>query len=77
LECDVDTSSTGDPLAHLSWRKASLSAADGNCVEAAWAGDRIAVRHSKDPMGPVLLYTADEWHAFLEGVKKGEFDDLG
>jgi hypothetical protein len=34
----------------------------------------IAVRDSKDPDGPVLLYTPREWDAFLDGVKRGEFD---
>jgi len=31
---------------------------------------------AKDPSGPVLVYTPDEWSAFLDGAKKGEFDDL-
>jgi hypothetical protein len=34
------------------------------------------MRDSKDPSGPVLTYTRIEWSAFLDGVKKGEFDDL-
>jgi hypothetical protein len=36
----------------------------------------VAVRDSKHPNGPVLTYTAAEWYAFLDGAKKGEFDDL-
>jgi hypothetical protein len=36
----------------------------------------IAVRDSKDPEGAILTYTAAEWRAFLDGAKKGEFDDL-
>jgi hypothetical protein len=36
----------------------------------------VAVRDSKDPDGPVLLYTRAEWRAFLHGAKAGEFDDL-
>jgi hypothetical protein len=36
----------------------------------------LAMRDSKDPDGPVLMYTPAEWHAFLDGVKKGEFDDI-
>jgi hypothetical protein len=33
-----------------------------------------AVRHSKDPDGPRLRFTASEWKAFIAGVKDGEFD---
>jgi hypothetical protein len=36
----------------------------------------IAVRDSKNRDGSVLFYTRLEWDAFLDGVKKGEFDDL-
>jgi hypothetical protein len=32
-----------------------------------------AVRHSKNPDGPKLIFTADEWAAFLQGVRNGEF----
>jgi hypothetical protein len=60
------------------WTKSSSSAANGNCVEvAAVPEDGVAVRHSKDPTGAVLRFTTAEWHAFLLGVKAGEFDHLG
>jgi hypothetical protein len=36
----------------------------------------VAMRDSKDPGGPVLVYTRAEWLAFLDGAKKGEFDGL-
>jgi hypothetical protein len=46
----------------------------GNCVEVApWAGG-VAVRDSKDPAGPALVFTALEWGAFLAGVREGQFD---
>jgi hypothetical protein len=32
-----------------------------------------AVRDSKDPASPVLTFTAQEWVAFVRGVKAGEF----
>jgi hypothetical protein len=60
----------------LDWRKAQLSVNNGACVELARANDMIAIRDSKDPAGPVLMYTPTEWHAFLHGAKNGEFDDL-
>ncbi|MFC0862912.1 DUF397 domain-containing protein [Sphaerimonospora cavernae] len=37
-------------------------------------GRLIAVRDSKDPDGPKLFFTSDEWSAFLQGVKADEFD---
>ena len=36
----------------------------------------IAVRNSRHPPGPALIYTRAEIEAFLSGVKNGEFDDL-
>lgn len=60
------------------WVKSSFSFANGNCVEVAdLPGGRIGVRHSKDVTGPVLRFTPDEWHAFLGGVRNGEFDRFG
>lgn len=58
------------------WRKAQCSVANGACVELAPAGELIAMRDSKNPDGPVLMYTKVELAAFLDGAKKGEFDDL-
>ncbi len=63
-------------LRGLAWRKASSSVGNGACVELAPIEGMVAVRDSKDPAGPVLRYTAAEWNAFLDGAKKGEFDDL-
>jgi hypothetical protein len=57
------------------WRKSSHSAPGGNCVELApLAGGGVAVRNSRDPEGPALVYTREELVAFLGGVKDGEFD---
>lgn len=65
------------PTSGLRWRKSSASNPTGNCVElAALAGGRIAVRNSRHPSGPVLVYTRAEIAAFLTGVRAGEFDDL-
>ncbi len=63
-------------LQGASWRKSSHSNGNGgnNCVEVATLGTTIAVRDSKDPNGPALLFTPDEWNAFLCGAKDGEFD---
>jgi hypothetical protein len=60
------------------WVKSSLSFANGNCVEvASLSGGAIGVRNSRDAEGSVLSFTSDEWHAFLGGVRNGEFDRFG
>ena len=57
------------------WVKSSLSFANGNCVEvASLPGGEIGVRNSRESEGEVLRFTSDEWHAFLGGVRNGEFD---
>ncbi|MEV6149784.1 DUF397 domain-containing protein [Nonomuraea sp. NPDC052129] len=46
-------------------------------VDKAQTVDRLfLMRDSKDPDGPVLSFTPDEWRAFTAGVKDGEFDEL-
>ena len=60
------------------WVKSSLSFSNGNCVEVASLPEgEIGVRNSRDSGGPVLRFTPDEWHAFLGGVRNGEFDSFG
>lgn len=60
--------------AGLEFRKSSFSADNGGCVEVAeLPGGGMAVRDSKSPERPPLLYTAEEWTAFLLGVVAGEF----
>jgi hypothetical protein len=59
------------------WRKSTSSNPSGNCVELAeLAGGMVAVRNSRQPSGPVLIYTRAEIAAFIQGVRRGEFDDL-
>jgi hypothetical protein len=70
----------GMPAADLvdaCWRKSSISNSQGTCVELArLTGGEYAVRNSRNPDGPALIYTHAEIAALIEGVKQGEFDDL-
>jgi hypothetical protein len=58
------------------WRKSSYSSSNGGqCVEVARnLPSVVAVRDSKTPEGPVLVFTPAEWHSFAAGVKIGQFD---
>ncbi|MEV0593152.1 DUF397 domain-containing protein [Nonomuraea cavernae] len=57
------------------WRKATASGDVGQCVEVATnLPGIVAVRDSKDPNGPALVFTPQEWKAFLHGAGRGEFD---
>jgi Domain of unknown function (DUF397) len=48
----------------------------GGCVEVGLRPDGpVVVRDSKDPERQAsLVFTAEEWAAFVAGVKNGEFD---
>jgi predicted secreted Zn-dependent protease len=60
-------------VGHLTWRKSNYTGANGNCVEVAQLPAVVAVRDSKDPGGPKLTFSPEEWRAFVAGVKAGEF----
>ncbi|ANY06528.1 DUF397 domain-containing protein [Pseudonocardia sp. HH130630-07] len=46
----------------------------GGCVAVGSDADEILVRSSRVADGPVLRFTAEEWDAFVSGVRDGEFD---
>ena len=53
------------------WRKSSYSGGNGgDCVEvAATLPDAIAVRDSKDPDGPKLIFTPQDWANFTQTIR--------
>jgi hypothetical protein len=60
---------------NLMWLKSTFSSGNGQCVECAHLSDGdMAVRDTKNRSGVVLRFTADEWKAFLAGVRSGEFE---
>lgn len=58
-----------------SWRIATISGG-GNCVQVKAEDGMIVIGNSRLVDGPFLSYTRDEWAAFLDGAKKGEFDEF-
>ena len=64
-------------LDDVTWQKSEHSNPNGACVEVALLPDgEIAVRNSRFPSGPALVYTRAEIAAFLAGAKAGEFDHV-
>ena len=62
-------------LSEARWFASTRSGSDcDNRVEVAFIDEAIAVRDSKNPQGPALIFTAAEWDAFVGGARDGEFD---
>ena len=63
-------------LAKAQWFRSSFSTGDTDgSVEVALLDCGVAVRDSKDPDGPALVYSHEEWARFVSGVRDGQFDE--
>ena len=56
----------------LTWRSSSTGV---GAIELAFTDDWVLMRVAADPDSRVLVYDHFEWECFLDGAKKGEFDD--
>jgi hypothetical protein len=66
-----------DALPDVTWRKSARSGKQGNCVELAPVrSEGVAVRNSRFPEGPALVFSVAEMGAFLADIKRGAYDDL-
>jgi hypothetical protein len=72
----IDTP-TGPATAEI-WWKSRRSGAQGNCVEVCRreSGD-VAVRDSKHPDGPVLVFSIGAFAALTTGLRNGQISPLG
>jgi hypothetical protein len=70
-----DTEMTECSGTTTAFRKSAHSGASNPaCVQVGFVVAEVLVGDTKNPGGPVLSFTTDEWNAFTAGVKDGEFD---
>ncbi|GHH72838.1 hypothetical protein GCM10018793_10490 [Streptomyces sulfonofaciens] len=58
-------------LSNADWQSSSRGRGD---VQIAFVEGFIAMRNSGRPGSPSLIFTPDEWGAFVLGAREGEFD---
>jgi hypothetical protein len=59
----------------MQWFKSSYSGSARECVEVAWlAAGHVGIRDSKNPDGPALIFSPDEWTDFTSNVQHRQFD---
>jgi hypothetical protein len=64
-------------LTTANWYKSPASSPQGNCVELArLPGEQIAMRNSRHPNGPTLIFTTDQIQDLIDNLKSGAFDQL-
>lgn len=56
------------------WTKARASDQGANCVQMRLRQGLVEVRDSKARRGPVLRFTTEEFAAWLDGARRGEYD---
>jgi hypothetical protein len=59
----------------VAWQ-VSRSCDGGACISVARNGAAVLIGNTRRPEGPVGEFTTDEWRAFLDGAKRGDFDGI-
>jgi hypothetical protein len=57
------------------WRKSRRSGQNGECVEVGTVTGAIAVRDSKHPNGPKLIFSLSGWQTFADQLAHGQLSD--
>jgi hypothetical protein len=71
-----ERSGTGDGSIEIAFPEAPIPEAPVPESGRAWErGDWVLMRVTGDPAARVLVFDRNEWVCFLDGVRKGEFDD--
>jgi hypothetical protein len=64
-------------ISETPWVKATASSNGSNCVEQRRHGGVVEVRDTKDHgAGPTLRFSAEEYAAWIDGARRGDFDHL-
>jgi hypothetical protein len=74
LDHGPDLVSQADRKSELNWRKSSISAGHGECIEVASSDADVLVRDSRNKAGTVLRFTCGQWLRFLSGLKNVDDD---
>lgn len=65
------------PFIPEAWRKSSACNGASACVRVRYTVEGLVeLRSGTDDDGHSIFYTKEEWLAFIEGVKAGDFDDV-
>ncbi|GAA1979157.1 DUF397 domain-containing protein [Kitasatospora viridis] len=68
-----DLPSNGKPVLDLTGAE-WISADPEGIIQIAFVEGYIVMRDGRNPDGPTLTYTPNEWRAFVLGARDGEFD---
>jgi hypothetical protein len=59
------------------WTRAKACSAN-SCIEVLqWPDGVVAIRNSRSLLRTSIFNSADEWAAFVAGVRAGDFDHIG
>lgn len=73
----MENGTPASSLTEADWQASRHGDPQASRVELApLPGGYIAMRNSRQPGGPALIYTHAEIEAFIAGAKDGEFDDM-